>query len=126
MKRKSETRAAVEVLHAHALGMPGAFEDFPWGERVAKVGKKVFAFLGKVDDPTSISFGLKLPASGAEARELPFVEPAGYGLGKSGWIIARFSPDDAVPTELLRGWIEESFRAVAPKKLVAELDRRGT
>lgn len=123
MKRKSESRKAVEGLHAYALAMPGAFEDFPWGERVAKVGKKVFAFLGKVEDP-SPSFGVKLPTSNADALEHAFTEPAGYGLGKSGWIVARFGPDDDLPVDLLRSWIEESYRSVAPKKLVKELDAR--
>jgi hypothetical protein len=28
------------------------------------------------------------------------------------------------PEELLRDWIEESYRAIATKRLVAELDRR--
>ena len=40
-------RAAEErALRAHALAYPGAREAFPWGERVVKVGGKVFVFLG--------------------------------------------------------------------------------
>ena len=35
-----------EKVREFALGMPGAIEDFPWGESVAKVNKKVFVFLG--------------------------------------------------------------------------------
>jgi len=124
MAKKNETRKAVEALHAFALELPGAVEDFPWGERVAKVGKKVFAFLGKVDDATTYSFCLKLPASHTEALELPYTAPAGYGLGKSGWVVASFAPEDALPVEQLRRWIDESYRAVAPKKLVKELDAR--
>jgi predicted DNA-binding protein (MmcQ/YjbR family) len=125
MKRKSESRRAAEELREYALGLPGAYEDFPWGERVAKVGKKVFAFLGKVESAGEVGVCVKLPASGGDALELPFTEPAGYGLGKSGWVVAKFAPDDNVPVDLLRRWIEESYRAVAPKKLVAELDRGG-
>src|ERR671919_754378 len=34
-----------------ALSLPNATEDFPWGERVAKVNGKVFVFLGP--DPRS-------------------------------------------------------------------------
>ena len=70
-------------------------------------------------------FGLsvKLPQSGeAVLREFPFTEPTGYGLGKSGWVSARFSAKQKVPTELLTEWIEESYRAIAPAKLVARLD----
>ena len=125
---RRDQREAAESIREFALGLPGAFEDFPWGERVVKVGKKVFVFMGKVDDGTAglLSFGVKLPTSSADALELPFVEPTGYGLGKSGWVTARFEDRDSLPLDLLRRWIEESYRAVAPKKLIAELDRRTT
>ncbi|MBA3709787.1 MAG: hypothetical protein H0W83_13320, partial [Planctomycetes bacterium] len=36
-----------KALRAFALAFPGAYEDFPWGERVVKVAKKVFVFLGR-------------------------------------------------------------------------------
>jgi hypothetical protein len=32
-----------------------------------------------------------------------------------------FGPGDDVPVELLEDWIDESYRAVAPKRLVATL-----
>jgi predicted DNA-binding protein (MmcQ/YjbR family) len=118
---KASTSAA--AVRAFALSLPGAWEDHPWGESVAKVGKKVFVFMGKAK---GIAFGLsvKLPASGFEALELPFTEPTGYGLGKGGWVTASFEPGEKVPVDLLKGWVEESYRAIAPKKLVAELDTK--
>jgi hypothetical protein len=39
-------------------------------------------------------------------------------------VTARFSGADEVPVDLLRLWIEESYRAIAPKKLVAALDAK--
>lgn len=112
-----------EALRTFALSLPGAKEDFPWGERVVKVNKKVFAFMGKKDDfDEGLGLGVKLPHSGADALKLSFVEPAGYGLGKSGWVAVKLLPGDDLPVELLKKWIEESYRAVAPKKLVAQLD----
>ena len=45
------------------------------------------------------------------------MEPTGYGLGRSGWVTARFGPGDDVPLDLIRRWLVESYRAVAPKKL---------
>ncbi len=53
---------------------------------------------------------------------LPFTAPTNYGLGKSGWVTASFELDDRPPIDLLREWIEESYRAVAPKKLVSEME----
>ena len=116
----ADTAAAVLSF---AMALPGATEDFPWGERVVKVNKKVFVFLGKMDD-TGGGFGLsvKLPTSGERALELPFAKPTGYGLGKSGWVSASFAPIYQPDLALLRAWIEESYRAVAPKKLVKQLD----
>lgn len=113
----------VESLLAYALELPEAWEDHPWGENVAKVGKKVFVFFGTGDLPRDeFGFCVKLPDSGREARLLPFVEPATYGLGKHGWVNVKIGVKQAGMLETFRGWIEESYRAVAPKKLIKELD----
>ncbi len=117
-------REAAAQLREYALGLPGAYEEHPWGERVAKVNKKVFVFMGKEDEvDNGLAFGVKLPISGEEALKLPFTEPAGYGLGKSGWVAVRFMPDETPPMGLVLSWVEESYRAIAPKKLVAQLDQ---
>jgi len=111
------------ALMAHALTLPEAWEDHPWGENVAKVGKKVFVFFG-VPDPRSeqLIVCVKLPHSGVAALDLGFTEPAGYGMGKHGWVAARIGPRERVDVKVIQGWIEESYRAIAPKKLVARLD----
>jgi hypothetical protein len=49
-------------------------------------------------------------------------DPTGYGLGKAGWVTARFGPRAKPPLDVLRKWIDESYRAVAPAKLLKELD----
>jgi predicted DNA-binding protein (MmcQ/YjbR family) len=119
-----ELRRVSRLLREYALGFPGATEDFPWGERVAKVNEKVFVFLG-VDPVPGGNMGLsvKLPVSREEALDLPFAKPTGYGLGKSGWVSATFGPEDRPPVEILKSWILESYRAIAPKKLLTGLDR---
>jgi predicted DNA-binding protein (MmcQ/YjbR family) len=109
-----------EALRTFALGFPEAREDFPWGERVVKVKDKVFVFLGR--DDADLGVTVKLPSSGLLALSLPFASPTGYGLGKSGWVTARFTAKDKPPLDMLRQWIEESYRAVAPKSLSATLD----
>ena len=112
--------SARATLRRHALGLPGAWEDFPWGESVVKVGKKVFVFLGRAGGEVSLS--VKLPSSNLLALDLPFTSPTGYGLARGGWVTARVARGDAPPVTLLRQWIEESYRAVAPKRLIKELD----
>ena len=106
-------------LRDFALAYPGAWEDHPWGETVVKVKKKVFLFLGRPDGGLSLS--VKLPESATIALGLPFAEPTGYGLGKSGWVTARFDAGAKPPLDVVERWIDESYRAVAPSKLVDSL-----
>ena len=49
-----------EKVREFALGMPGAVEEFPWGESVAKVNKKVFVFLGVADGSYPLGVTVKL------------------------------------------------------------------
>jgi len=117
--------ALYEALRQLALSLPGAYEEFPWGESVAKVNKKVFVFLGYVPTPErGLGFSVKLPQTGPDVLTLPFAEPTGYGLGKYGWVSLRFQPDELPPLEMLRAWVLESYRAIAPKRLAAQLDRQ--
>ena len=121
MPSKPKPGSAEAALRSHALAYPEAHEDFPWGERVVKVRGKVFVFLGRPEDGLSLS--VKLPGSASVALGLPFASPTGYGLGRSGWVTARFGPRQKPPVELLKHWIDESYRAVAPKKLAAALQQ---
>ena len=109
-------------LLAFALSLPEAWEDHPWGESVAKVGKKVFAFFGILEADDGLRFTVKLRDSHEEAMAFEWVVPAGYGLDRGGWVSA-VAPDDT-PIEMITDWVEESYRLVAPKKLVALLADR--
>ena len=106
-------------LRAFGLGLPEASEDFPWGHTALKVRGKTFVWLDKRDGALSLT--VKLPVSRDFALVFDFAEPAGYGLGRSGWISCRFAPDEAADLDLIKRWIAESYRAVAPKKLGAAL-----
>lgn len=110
---------AARILRDAALKYPETHEDFPWGERALKVKGKVFLFLHANADEMGLS--VKLPVSCDFALGLPFAQPTGYGLGKSGWVSAKFQQQDDAPIELLLAWLDESYRAVAPKRLVATL-----
>ncbi|MBK5259126.1 MAG: MmcQ/YjbR family DNA-binding protein [Thermoanaerobaculia bacterium] len=119
MNAPAAVRKIEEKLREHALTFPEVVEDFPWGHRAFKVNKKAFVFLSLHDDEVSIS--VKLPQSRDMAADLPFTEPTGYGLGKHGWVTAHLRPKEKPPLDLLKSWINESYRAIAPKKLVAKL-----
>ena len=110
------------TIRRFALGLPQASEDFPWGHRAFRVGGvkgKIFLFLAW--DAGVFSVTTKLPQSQSMALTLPFSELTGYGMGKSGWVTAKFQGRDEVPVGLLVQWIEESFRAIAPRKVAALL-----
>jgi predicted DNA-binding protein (MmcQ/YjbR family) len=111
------------LLREIALGYPGAHEDFPWGESVIKVKGKVFVFLGR--EGKDLGLSVKLPVSSGFALSLPFASPTGYGLARGGWVTAKFGAREKPPMDVLRAWLDESYRAVAPKKLVASLANAG-
>ena len=113
----------VDALKKAALGYPETEEHFPWGESAFKVKGKVFMFMYVAADSVSCTF--KLPESRHMALSLPFASPTGYGLGKSGWVSCKFPTGSAIPVDLLLEWLDESYRAVAPKKLAASVLRRG-
>jgi predicted DNA-binding protein (MmcQ/YjbR family) len=120
MAGPKDLEAAETNLRELALRYPEAYEEFPWGHRAIKVKKKAFLFMG--GDKRALSLSLKLPLSGRVALIHGFASPTGYGLGKSGWVTARFQANDDVPLALLKQWIDESYRAIAPAKLVDRLD----
>jgi predicted DNA-binding protein (MmcQ/YjbR family) len=110
-----------DSLLEFALSLPEAWEDKPWEEdTVAKVRKKIFVFFG---GPSSSQLTVKLAESHAHALSIDGARPSAYGLGKSGWVTVPLDADGVDPA-LLRDWIEESYRIVAPKRLVAGLEGR--
>jgi hypothetical protein len=116
--------ALMAELRAFGLRFPEAHTKTPWpGHLDLAVKGKTFAFMSTDGEPFSLT--CKLPDSSVAALMFPFASAAGYGLGKSGWVTARFEPGAGPPVEVrdvFKEWIEESYRATAPKKLVAALE----
>lgn len=118
-------RAAADRLKAFALSLPETEEAHPWGETAIKVRGKVFLFLHVGDAHLSLS--VKLPHSREFALDRDFASPTRYGLGAKGWVSAKFEGTgkrEGPPADLLEAWIEESYRAIAPKRVVAKLAPR--
>ncbi len=114
-----------EDVHAaikeHGLCLPEAWEDHPWGETALKVRKKAFVFMGVFEGRFSMS--VKLPVSAADAlASWPGATPTGYGLGKHGWVSLPVEAGQAdVDLDVLVAYVEESYRAVAPKTLARKI-----
>ncbi|MDO1557964.1 MmcQ/YjbR family DNA-binding protein [Brevundimonas sp. 2R-24] len=112
----TDPSSAAEALRAFGLQYPETQLKSPWpGHLDLAVRDKTFAYLSPEGQPFSL--GCKLPFSAEAALALPFTEPTGYGLGKSGWVTARWPDDGSDPMPMFRAWIDESWRAQAPKRL---------
>jgi predicted DNA-binding protein (MmcQ/YjbR family) len=102
---------------AYCLAKPGAWPDEPWQDDVvAKVGSRIFAFLGGED-----TIGLKCGTSREEADEWLHrypsdARPMPY-LARSGW--NSLDVGGAIPTDELLEAIDASYAAV-----VARLPKR--
>jgi predicted DNA-binding protein (MmcQ/YjbR family) len=119
----ASAKEAEAELIAYAATFPGAWEDHPWDHTVMKVGTKIFVFFGgAAAPPGELSLTVKLPVSYEMALTLPYMRPSGHGLWKAGWAQLRQADGDDFDLETIRGWIAQSYRAVAPKKLVRQLD----
>ena len=107
-----------EKVLEFALSFPETAVDHPWGEDVVKVKGKIFVFAG----PTgSRRMTVKLEESHAHALATEGAQRTGYGLGDSGWVTVPLRAP-GVTLAVLRDWVEESYRIVAPRKLVEALD----
>src|SRR5205085_1782248 len=109
---KKTLESLESALCDYALTFPETKEEHPWGHRAIKVRGKMFVILGgDAKNAKELSMSVKLPQSRDMAVDLPFAEPTGYGMGKSGWVTATFTRVSDVPLDLLKSWISESFRA---------------
>jgi len=103
------SRGVAARLRAAALALPGAWEDSPWdGDTVAKVGDKIFVFLG--DD----SIGVKSARSRTEADEWLHRYPDDASvmayIGRHGWNTLRTT--GAIDADELLEAIETSYEIV--------------
>jgi len=100
---------------AYCLAKPGAWQDEPWdGDVVAKVGSKIFVFLG-TDEAAAI--GLKCGATREAANEWLARYPQDASvmayIGRSGWNSLRIG--GAIPDDEILEAIDASYDAVVAK-----------
>lgn len=108
-------------LTAYGLTFPETTAGPGWvPTRALYMRKKMFAVFGAKGEPLdALTLIMKLPISAEMAEQLPFVRPAKGWYKQHNWVTAHFGPDDDVLAELptLKGWLKQSYIAVAPKKL---------
>jgi predicted DNA-binding protein (MmcQ/YjbR family) len=119
-KRKDTT---LDELEQFALALPEAWADTPWGDRVVKVAKKIFVFLSS-EGSDRPGLTVKLPESHDHGLSFEGAVLPGYGLGKHGWVTIYVNGVPKQERDVLFDFVEESYRAVAPKTLVKRLDAR--
>jgi len=120
VKKLSPLKVAESLLRDTALEYPHTEEAHPWGETAIKVKGKTFLFMRL--EPTELSFSVKLPTTGNQALALPFAKPTEYGMGKHGWVTVRVAKVTKALEAQFIEWLDESFRAVAPKKVLEAYD----
>jgi predicted DNA-binding protein (MmcQ/YjbR family) len=106
-------------LLAYCLKKPGAWQDEPWeGDVVAKVGSKVFAFLGSEDSSEDgVSVGVKCGPNRTVADEwllrYPEDAKASAYIGRSGWNTLRLG--GAIGDDEIREAIDDSYATIVAK-----------
>ena len=99
------------------LALPEALEASSWGHPNFRVRRKTFCAFEIVRGRPSIAFRLSRPDVGRALRRRHFfATPYGRGLWVSVWL------DAPVDWKEVRSLMERSYRLVAPKRLIAELN----
>ncbi len=106
-------------LRDRAVGYPEVNEGSSCVNRAFKARKKNFLFLGEKPDNRRIM--LKLGPSLDEAEGVVGGRD-GCTVGTNGWVTLNLAADGDVDAKLLERWVEESYRLLAPKTLVKQLD----
>jgi len=115
--------AALAKMRKICLSLPETKETPTWGQPHFRVGEKIFSGIGLEKGVISVGFKLEMDHADAMVRR-PGFSRAPY-VGHKGWVSA--------DVEVVRDWdelralIHESYRLIAPKKLVARWkSERGT
>ncbi len=108
------------ALRTRALAFPEVVEGDSCVKRSFKVRKKGFLYLG--ENAKGYNVMVKLGPSLGEATAMATQRPETWSVGKGGWAILKFGPDEVPPEGLIERWMDESFRMQAPTKLLAAMD----
>jgi predicted DNA-binding protein (MmcQ/YjbR family) len=101
-----------EEIVVYCLGKPGAGLDEPWeDDLVAKVGGKIFAFLGR--DGIGVKCGRDADEAADLCHRYPQAATVMAYIGRYGWNTVGL--DGTVPDDELRELVDASYDAVVAK-----------
>ncbi|MCA0438032.1 MAG: MmcQ/YjbR family DNA-binding protein [Austwickia sp.] len=90
----------------YCLAKPGAWPDEPWdGDVVAKVGAKIFCFLGA--DSVTVKCGKGRDEADEWLARYPAEASVSPYIGRHGWNVLRL--DGAIPPEEIEEAIDDSY-----------------
>ncbi len=121
MAAEEFTSTLARSLQAVASSYPEVNESPSCVNRSFKARKKSFLFLGEKPDGM-LRLMVKLDDGIESAQAVASENPDGWKVGGPGWVTGNFTDATAPPLETLTAWIDESYRLLAPKTLVAQLD----
>ncbi|MDO8913013.1 MAG: MmcQ/YjbR family DNA-binding protein [Phenylobacterium sp.] len=120
---------AEAALTAYALSLPETDLAPGWGEtRYLRVRGKGFAVFGdKAQASDALTLTVKLPISYEMVQDLPFMRQGSPWYRENRWAISHFGPEDDILAELdtLKGWVRQSYVAMAPRALSRLLTETG-
>lgn len=104
-------------LRKLASTWPETQELETWGHPTFRVGEKIFASYGEAEDGPRIGVKATKPDQ-AVLIEDPRIEVAKY-VGRHGWVSLHA---DRLQWGFIAELVEQSYRLIAPKRLVRQLD----
>jgi predicted DNA-binding protein (MmcQ/YjbR family) len=104
----------VDALLAYCLAKPGAWQDQPWGDGiVAKVGPKIFAFIGGQIPGVGLKCGATREIADEWLHRYPDDVTVMPYIGRSGW--NTLNADGEIPDDEIRAAIDDSYAMVVSK-----------
>ena len=113
-------RAEAELTR-FGLSLPETDIVRGWGPtRYMRVKGKGFAVFGDKGEPNdALTIIVKLPIAAEMVQDLYFVREGSSWFKQHDWVVAHFRREDDILANLdtLKGWMKQSYIAMAPKKL---------
>lgn len=121
MATKKKSDSTYEKVKEIFLSFPEAVETITWGKPHFRVKDKIFGGFGEENGKPSIGFKLAMDHADILVQNDDRFERAPY-VGHKGWV--SMDASKVKDWKELRALVEESYRLIAPKKLVAQLDAK--